>query len=91
MAIGAGRMRCRISMHAAPGRVSQLLVCGVDLGHGPVCSPLDGWIAARDVRMMLPGKVPPGALDCVGRRVERQSQDNERVPWHPASLTGRRR
>jgi hypothetical protein len=84
-------MRRRISMNAAPGRVSQLLVCGVDLGHRPVCSPLDGWIATRDVRMMLSGKVPPGALDCVGRRVEGQSENDERVPWHPASLPGRRR
>jgi hypothetical protein len=73
-------------MGAPPGRVTKLLVRGVDLGHRPGGGPLVGWVNARNVRMMLPGKVSPGHLDSLCARVEGQPENGLWVSWHPISL-----
>jgi hypothetical protein len=43
------------AMSAPSGRVAQLVVRRVDLGHRPVGAPLDVRIAAGDVGMVLAG------------------------------------
>ena len=76
-------------MRASLDRITQFLVRGVDLRHRPVGTPLDGRIAAGNVRVMLAGKTAPRTLDGLRRGVEWQSKNGERVSGHPISLPGK--
>jgi hypothetical protein len=70
-------------------RISQFLICRVDLSHRPVGASLDRRIAARHVRMMLARETAPGALDGLGGGVEWHAKNDERVSGHPTSLPGK--
>jgi hypothetical protein len=71
---------------APPGRIAQLLVRGVDLGHGPGRGALVGGVTDRDIGVVLAGKASPGHPDGLGARVDRQAEDGEGISRHPTSL-----
>lgn len=66
----------------APG---QCRVGVVDLGHAARCGARCRWVIAGQVRMVGPGKTPPGSLDLGRRRVRIDTQDDEGVRFghHP--------
>jgi len=65
-------------------RIPQFLIGGVDLGHYLRRAPLDGFVAAQNVRVMLTREVTPGGLYRLGCGIHGQAEDGERVSLrHP--------